>query len=110
DDDGGGGAGRGGVTTTGGRRPGKGGGIAGGCHVPPDCGALYDWLPDASMPIAYTSTSVSRIICWSSRARVWRLGSLPSEITTSAFFRCVPDCAIGMASAIVSYIAVPPRG
>ena len=36
--------------------------------------------------------------------------SLPSEITTSAFFMYWPRCASGTASTMVSYIAVPPFG
>ena len=60
------------------------------------------------MPTAYTSTSDSRIICRRSSTCTSELVSLPSEITTSARLRLCPRCASGIASATVSYIAVPP--
>src|SRR3990167_8357295 len=57
------------------------------------------WL---SIPIAYTSTSVSRIICFNDGTSMLLLVSLPSEMTSTAFLRCVPACASGTASATAS--------
>ena len=60
--------------------------------------------------MAYTITSLSRISCFNSATLVWLEVSLPSEITTIAFLRCLPVSARGIASATPSYIAVPPLG
>ena len=72
-------------------------------------GGAYTVSVRPSMPMAYTSTSVSRIRRLSDCTSVRLLVSLPSEMMTSAFFRFWPACASGTASAKASYNAVPPR-
>ncbi len=62
------------------------------------------------MPIAYTSTSLSRIRALTSRMSIVLDVSLPSEMMRSAFLRFSPRWASGIASSTVSYIAVPPFG
>ena len=62
---------------------GRGGDAVGGAVGVP---GLYVGAPEPSMPIAYTSTSLSRICCFRSSMRVWLVVSLPSEITSSDFF------------------------
>ena len=54
--------------------------------TPPGCRPVYRGGALLSMPTAYTRTSLSRIIRFKSLMLVWLLVSLPSEITTSAFF------------------------
>ena len=63
-----------------------------------------------SIPIAYASTSVERIIVLISRIVARLFVSFPSEITTIAFFRWRPVCASGTADATASYSDVAPRG
>ena len=100
----------------GGRRPGtgKGNGIGRRCCrmvCPPGARPPKGVsVVSASSPIAYTSASDSRMICFSVLRSVWLLVSLPSEMTSSAFLRCRPDCSSGNASATASYSAVAPSG
>src|SRR5688572_19662917 len=83
------------------RAPGNadGCGLSGGVPACPDedDGAFeYDEAvaPEASMPMAYTSTSDSRICRRTSSTPVRLFWSLPSEISSSAFLRRVPFWAI----------------
>ena len=55
-----------------------------------------------SIPIAYANTSVDLIIDLISRIVARLFVSLPSEMTTIAFFRCRPVCASGTAAATAS--------
>ena len=114
---GGDGIGLGGGCVGGPLRPGYGNGSGigtrgpcGGGYEGPDCVPHGDVVPCVSMPIAYANTSVDRIIDLISRTVARLFVSLPSEMTTIAFFRCRPVCASGTAAATASYSEVAPRG
>ena len=62
------------------------------------------------MPMAYTRTSLSRMSRFTAVTVVRLAVSFPSEITSRAFFAFCPFWASGIASATVSYMAVPPLG
>ena len=88
--------------------PGSGNGGRGNGVLTLGCVRVSTAVP--STPSAYTSTSLSRMVCRSSPISTRLFVSFPSEMTRIAFLGCLPMLAMGTASATASYIAVPPAG